>query len=256
VTSSGVPVEIWLVDLARSGSALAAVETATPRLSADEHERAAALGKNGGDWRLYRIALRIILERIAGPGLRHQPLRIGPLGKPGLPEGAGIEFNLAHTRRYALIAVSSALVGVDLEEEREVRFPQDRQQAMLAAARAIAGDRPASRGDTDHDILRAWTRLEAWAKARGSGIGVLLQDLGIRGSRTGKCSSGTDFGAIALQLLQKEAFTVRDLDLPAPLYGALAVKAASPELQLRQLPDRVDALSTLEPSALTAKPLG
>lgn len=256
MTSSGVPVEIWLVDLARSGSALAAVETATPRLSADEHERAAALGKNGEDWRLYRIALRIILERFAGPGLRQQPLRIGLLGKPGLPEGAGIEFNLAHTRRYALIAVSSASVGVDLEEEREVRFPQDRQEAMLAAARAIAAHSPAPRRDSEQDILRAWTRLEAWSKARGSGIGALLQDLGIRGSRSSENSSDTDFGAVALQLLQKEAFTVRDLDLPAPLYGALAVKAAVPDLQLRQLPDRLDALSTLEPSALTAKPLG
>jgi len=82
MSSAPAGVELWFVDVARAGPALAAIENLTPRLSDDELERAAALGRNGARWRLFRTCLRLLLERFVGSELRRVPFRTGPRGKP------------------------------------------------------------------------------------------------------------------------------------------------------------------------------
>lgn len=244
------PVEVWLVDLARAAPNLAAEEAAHPRLSTDELDRAAAMGESGEDWRLSRIALRIVLERVVGSQLREQPFRLSSRGKPALPWDAGIEFSLSHTGQYALIAVARKAVGVDLEQVRPVRFPPDRQQAMLDAARALVGSGPI-------DFLQAWVRLEAWAKARGSGVGALLHDISIRGPGW-EAHTAQNFGAIAAERLRAEGFTIQDLDLPAPFHGAIAINASRVHLHLRHFPAHMGSIDDLEapPAALLAKSAG
>ena len=245
------PVEVWLVDLARSASCLASEEAAHPRRSSDELDRVAAMGETGEDWRLTRIALRIVLERFVGRQLRQKPFRLSPRGKPGLPWDSGIEFSLSHSGQYALIAVARTTVGVDLEQARPVRFPPDRQQAMLDAAQALCGSQPI-------EFLQGWVRLEAWAKARGSGVGALLHDLDIRGPGWETRTAETDFGAIAFERLRAEGFTIQDLDLPPPLDGALAIKASGADLHFRHFPAHMGRIDDLEPppAALLAKPAG
>ena len=246
VALSGV--EIWLVDLARSGVALAAAEDAVPRLSDDERRRASELSRNGDDWRLIRVALRLLLERAVGPKLRRVPFRISAHGKPALPWNTGIAFSVSHSGRRGLIAISSSEVGVDIEHERRVHFPQDRQQAMLAAARALV---PELSDDDARRLtnLHAWDRLEAWGKARGTGVGALLHDLGIRGSDR-KASAGTmDIGKRATRLLRQEGFGLQDLALPLPLHGAVATRLGSPLLPVRGLPADLASLEALAPPA-------
>ena len=226
MTAAPAGVELWLVDVARAGPALAVAEEVMTRLSEDERARAAALGQTGEDWRLLRVALRVLLERAVGSRLRGVPFRASSHGKPALPWAAGVEFSLSHTGRYGLIAIARDVVGVDLEQDRQVRFPADRQQAMLTAARALAPlPLPGAAPPHPFGILQAWVRLEAWGKARGSGVGTLLHDLGIRGPDWTARGSSANFGDAAADLLRREGFELHDLVLPSGLYGALATRA-------------------------------
>ncbi len=242
---SGAPagVELWFVDVARAGSALATVEKATPRLSADELEWTAEPGRNGQSWRHYfRICLRLLLERFVGPRLRRVPFRTGLQGKPQLPWDAGVMFSLSHSGPYGLIAIADHEVGVDIEQDRPVHFPPDRQDAMLAAARALS---PAPAAGSPVTILQAWVRLEAWGKARATGIGVLLHDLGIRGPAWAACGPARDFGAIAGSLARQEGFVLYDIALTPPLHAALATKAGLALPPLRTLPSDLSSLEAL-----------
>ncbi len=240
-TLSGV--ELWFIDAARSGPALAAIEAATPRLSDDERSRAAGLRLGGEDWRLFRIALRMLLERFVGPRLRCAPFQRGPRGKPALPWPAGVAFSLSHSGRYSLIAIAPHEVGIDLERERQVRFSPDRQQAMLTAARALTASPDESTAALG--MLQAWVRLEAWSKARGSGIGALLHDLEIRGPGWHTHGANADFAAIAADLQHGERFRLYDLALSNGFYGALAAHDHPASLTPRQLPADRSALEGL-----------
>lgn len=231
-------VELWLVDLACAGPALAALEEAAPRLSDDERERAASLGPSGEDWRLLRVALRLLLERITGPSIRRTPFRAGPRGKPSLLWPAQVEFSLSHSGRYGLIAIADSHVGIDLELDRQVRFPADRQRAILAAAQALAPSRQPI------GILNAWVRLEAWGKARGTGIGALLHDLGIR--RSSSITPRAEFAEAAKNLLAQDNFELHDLSLPTGLYGALATRSRDIKPVVRELPADQRDLESLQ----------
>jgi len=241
-------VELWLVDLRRVGPALAALEKATPRLSDDERQRARQLSASGEDWRLIRVALRLLLERFVGPKLRGLQFSHSSRGKPALPWSAGIEFSLAHSGQFALIAIAPADVGVDIEQDRNVRFSPNRQKAMLAAARALVPASPDRHIEEDPPPIQAWVRLEAWGKARGSGIGALLQDLGIRGPDWKSAGSNIDFGRRAAELLKDEGFVLQDVPLPPPLFGAVAVRRGTAILPVRHLPAEPAAIMELLPA--------
>lgn len=250
MTAASSGVKLWLIDVARAGPALAALEDAVPRLSDDERQRAGELSKSGEDWRLLRVALRLLLERAVGPKLRGVPFRIAARGKPRLPWDEGVAFSLSHSGRHGLIAIASSEVGVDIEHKRRVQLPQERQEAMRAAARALVPALAGYRTEAHHlGIVQAWVRLEAWSKARGSGVGALLHDLGIRGPDWRASGCTRDFGRRAADLLGQEGFSLQDLALPPPLHGAVAARLGSTLLPLRSLPTDPATLHALAPAA-------
>ena len=133
--------EIWLIDLQRSAPALAELERATPRLTPRDRSRARAV-KNAAD-RRQRIAvttaLRILLERLAGPHSARQPFVTGPAGKPALADRS-LQFSLSHVEGYALIGLTRAGdIGVDLERDRPLRLSERRRAELIAAATGLAG---------------------------------------------------------------------------------------------------------------------
>ncbi|MFM1813856.1 MAG: hypothetical protein RLZ98_551 [Pseudomonadota bacterium] len=171
-----------------------------------------------------RAALRLALSHHLGPYAGRQPIAQGAHGKPLLPAGIGA-FSISHTERTALVAVApEGSIGVDVEASRELSFSVARRQSICAAA-AASGQ--SSDLDGDEYLLQSWTRLEAVAKARGSGIGRLLADLGIWGEGQVRGDDAAVEKA-ARDLLQQEGISVHDLDLPPELYGALAVQPARP----------------------------
>ncbi|WP_414463083.1 4'-phosphopantetheinyl transferase family protein [Hyphomicrobium sp. DY-1] len=181
-------IRIFFVDLDSAAAGLEVEEERTPRLSAADVERAEAMKNIEARrlWRASRIATRIALERIVGPGLRQIPFEIEPGGRPVLP-GRVAHFSISHTGSAALIAVSTSMpLGVDLERRaRPLKMSPDRRHRIVAAAGRLAAQ-PLLSADNDADVIAAWVRLEAVAKALGIGIGRLLTQEGVVGGEEGK----------------------------------------------------------------------
>jgi 4'-phosphopantetheinyl transferase len=147
---SSCPVDIWTIDLD------------APRplaLNADEQARAARFRfeKDRRHWGNARSALRQILSGYLGM----QPLDFefiyGKDGKPALQSG-GLEFNISHSRNWAMFAVTQSVpVGIDLEWIRE-------SVDIANLLRRIGETRLT--GSTE-ELFRVWTRREARTKAVG-----------------------------------------------------------------------------------------
>lgn len=116
-----------------------------------------------------QLALGKLLAGYAG---RNDPPTIlrGEHGKPYAPDLDGIEFNLSHSGRHALIAIArDQPVGVDLEMQGRQRSVEDIAQRYFAAAesRALSALPTELR---DAAFLRLWTGKEAVLKALGEGL--------------------------------------------------------------------------------------
>jgi 4'-phosphopantetheinyl transferase len=232
--------EIVFVDLDVSCAVLEAEEAHTPRLGASDVVRAASLDDDRRQqqlWRGARIALRIVLERMAGPEIRGVDFGIATGGRPAL--GAGLpHFSLSHTGAVALIAVSRlGSLGVDIEKMRQLSMNAARRDRIVAAAAALAPD-VSFNPDNDADVLRAWVGLEAVAKARGSGIGVLLTEAGVIGNG-------------AAQAGNYRALAIAALDVPEPYVAAVAAPELPQTISVQTFPSRADGLDTF-----LARPVG
>ena len=221
--------ELWLVELAKAAPALAEIEAETPRLSGDDRRRAVLLA----DAREQRLrlaaycALRIALERFVGLRARRVAFARDRAGAPYLA-GIPVRFSLSHARGVALIAVTRLhAVGVDVEGLRTLPMTDARRQRLLAVGAGLGG-MPLS-GSANRALLQAWTRLEAFAKARGGGVRRLFADLRAGGPAHASASgfSCRALAAAAQAAAQRCALGVSDLDLGATLIGAVALAASA-----------------------------
>lgn len=177
--------EVWLINLERSGSALDALETECPRLDAETVARLAKLAnaKTHRARRRAHVALRQLLAHHAGSDTNQVPYLTSGTGRPSLGQGR-VDFSLSHTEGRALIAVTdSGQVGVDIEpRERTVQLPQSRRAEILATGRELR--RQPLQDDTisaaerdDEAFLLSWVCIEAYAKALGIGVGRVLENI-------------------------------------------------------------------------------
>jgi 4'-phosphopantetheinyl transferase len=221
---------VWHVDVASVALALGEIERRCPRLSNDEEARAAAMAdpREAEAWRTARIALRLLLESIVGEDLRRASFAAGPAGKPQLAKRRGaLDFSLSHSGGHVLIGIANpGPVGVDLERLRSVSLAVERRQALIAAAAAMAPSHSPNLGLADGHLLQAWVRLEAVAKARGSGIGLLIWQLGLGGNR--RRQGAPTAGQGAADLLRHAGLMVCDVPLPAGLFAAVAARDGGP----------------------------
>lgn len=95
------------------------------------------------------------------------PLVTNAFGKPQLAAPAGIQFNVAHSGNWVLLALGARPVGIDVEE---VQAGFD--FAAVAAARFSAAEQEeiARAPDSRAAFYARWTRHEARAKAAGHGL--------------------------------------------------------------------------------------
>lgn len=88
-------------------------------------------------------------------------------GKPSLPECFGWHFNISHSGEYILAAISSNLVGIDVEKKRNTnlsvakRFFHTKEYDFLISQ---------SEEDQQDLFFRMWTLKESFVKAMGWGI--------------------------------------------------------------------------------------
>jgi phosphopantetheinyl transferase len=220
-------IELWLVDLAKSAPALEDLERETPRLADEDRERAGAI--RDGIARRERLAtysaLRVLLERAVGAGIRRRPLVRDQGGAPRLAEG-GAWFSLSHTEGFAMIGLAAVPpVGVDAERTRPLNIPPRRREEICAAAAGVAGA-PLTDVEPDRAMVQAWVRLEAFTKARGLALFTTFADLGLRGAGRPRPSLA-HIEAAAEQLAHRASLAVADVSLPCGLQGAIAAGPGS-----------------------------
>jgi len=115
-----------------------------------------------------RAALRMILGRATGAAPADVEFLFGERGKPRLP-GGGIFFNASDSGDYAVVALSSAEVGVDIELVRTLRR-NDRLARRVCTDRELELLARTPEEDRDTLLLRLWTCKEAALKAVGIGL--------------------------------------------------------------------------------------
>jgi 4'-phosphopantetheinyl transferase len=134
-------------------------------------ERARALRYAREEDRLRFLRARQTLRHLLGHYLEQPPSEVAiettPLGKPVVD--APLHFNLAHSGRFLLLALSrDCALGVDIEEIDPSRDPGSFLAALHPSERAQFGDSPADAAG----VLRRWVRKEALLKAAGVGLEV------------------------------------------------------------------------------------
>jgi phosphopantetheinyl transferase len=215
---------LWLVDRLALAEVLDAKELECPRLSSADIARAESMAAQSDQrahvWRAGRIALRLILERIISETnralaeqIRGQPFEVTAHGEPSL-RGVPFTFSQSDSGKYLLIGVAiEGRIGVDLEEPRKFAMSEVRQAQLVAVARFLS----VQHSREPLTLLQAWTRIEAFAKARGPNLARVLTELGLIGVGV-QSSRATD----AATIVRESELCTRDLLLPHGLVGALS----------------------------------
>ena len=92
-------------------------------------------------------------------------MTLGEHGKPCLERGDGTHFNLSHSGTLAVCAVSSAAVGVDVEEPHSYDDSVARICFSEAERHWIC-----SQNNKDESFTRMWVRKESYLKLTGTGL--------------------------------------------------------------------------------------
>lgn len=126
------------------------------------------------------LTLDIPLERIS--------YQYGEYGKPALSGGVvpgsrgwtgdKIEFNLSHSGKYAVLAVSDAAVGIDIENGKRNRMTVAKRCFCREEYEDIAT--ATTEAERTRRFLEYWTMKEAYVKYLGEGLHIPLSSFLIR----------------------------------------------------------------------------
>jgi 4'-phosphopantetheinyl transferase len=185
------PVDVWTFDL----------DSARPVvLVGDEVTRAGrfVFEKDRRHWSQARSALRMTLASYLKCTPEAVEFTYGGNGKPAVPARCGVEFNLSHSRGWAMLAVTRGVpVGIDLEAIREsVDIANLLRRVGEADPRGSAAE-----------LFHLWTRREARTKALGG----------------------------RLMLTPEGDLRVADLIAPEGFAASVALQGAEPEPHYREI---------------------
>lgn len=235
--------DVWICDLAACGPRLLEIERADHLLTDAERNRAGAITDPAARdrWIAAHAALHLVLRSRIGRRVRFAPTRQGVLAKPRVDGWEG-NFSLAHSGNVVLIAVTPhGDVGIDVEIRRAVRLDDRRRRLIMAAGDATLAAQASSAPDDEMRFLAAWTRLEAIAKARGGGIGAVLEALGFHAADTNDATAAR--AARHLLVDGTAALAVHDIDVGR--FDAVAALAQSADCRAPAPRDLADALADL-----------
>lgn len=122
------------------------------------------------------LLLRIALEE-EGMDYGKQEFFYGEHGKPCLLHQS-MHFNMSHAGNYAVCSVSDQPIGVDVEVI--TRLDGKKDQVRRIADRILTEpeqDFWHEHGATEAELLKIWTRKESYAKMRGIGLSIGLENI-------------------------------------------------------------------------------
>lgn len=125
----------------------------------------------------------LLREGLLRKGLDYETaaFRYGEYGKPELADEWGernLHYNLSHAKELAVAAFCTQTVGIDVEPED--RFSGTKLVQLKRIASSILPERELAQleelGEDSRrkELVRIWTRKEAFAKAVGRGLGAIL----------------------------------------------------------------------------------
>ncbi|MGZ5092097.1 MAG: 4'-phosphopantetheinyl transferase family protein [Burkholderiales bacterium] len=162
-------VELWQVNLDEY-----AKNVSLDGLSAQDHARAARMAFRPDALRC--LATRHALRRVLATALSCSPgelvIRTDEHGKPRVLSHASLQFNVSHSGRLCVIALSTReSVGVDVEIVREITDADQLTRALFTDNERREWSGVVS-AQSDAAFLTCWTRKEACLKALGIGLSV------------------------------------------------------------------------------------
>lgn len=207
---------VWIAQVSQAQDSLIFLE---PCLDGRDRERAARF--RFAEDRARFVLGRGLLRKCLGHYLQQTPetieLAYTDRDRPFFPHDEKVQFSISHTHDLVAIALTTgARIGIDLEyaqphldfvELAKRIFSEADLQIFLALP---DGEKPAA-------FLRAWTRKEAYLKARGEGIAEKLQEISVSfgPEETISIEDGRDDSAA-------ETWRLLALPVPAGYAGTLA----------------------------------
>ncbi|MGI9520180.1 MAG: 4'-phosphopantetheinyl transferase family protein [Hyphomicrobiaceae bacterium] len=213
--------------------------------------------------RATRVALRTILSVTRGESWGSERFATTSDGRPFIDRAMAPVFSVSHTLTAGLVAVADdGPLGVDIERMRATKLGQSRIQSIIRAATHHGiWDGASSTSESsclelevegeveaDRMFLVVWTRLEAIAKARGGGIGALLEDIGARPGAEHLIHVGPRVRP--LNSVLPSGCSMRPLALPSGHVGAVVARMGPSPPPLRWFPTSLTALDEFCQSGL------
>jgi medium-chain acyl-[acyl-carrier-protein] hydrolase len=160
---------LWKVDIEIPQQQVAALRTL---LSPDELQRADAFvqAPDRARYTVTRAALRILLGRYGNLSPERIEFSYSAHGKPSCPKLQPIEFNIAHSGSFGLMAITRGQsVGVDIERIRALPdvLAIGKQVFTFSELNALAQRPPDQQLNSFFDL---WSRKEAYLKCSGEGF--------------------------------------------------------------------------------------
>jgi len=169
---------VWITQISQAHDSLTYLE---PCLDNRDRERAARF--HFPEDRARFVLGRALARKCLGRYLNQMPESIAlaytDRDRPVLAHDETIQFSISHARDLVAVAVTAnARIGIDLEwAQRSLDFPE-------LAKRIFSGEdlrtfQAFPEHETPAAFFRAWTRKEAYLKARGEGISEGLRQISV-----------------------------------------------------------------------------
>jgi 4'-phosphopantetheinyl transferase len=170
-------VDVWRISLDLPPASVKSLES---NLSADESQRAAHFHFPVGR-KHYIVAhgvLRDLLARYLHCKPSHLSFSTNDYGKPAL-NNHKLEFNLSHSREFALIAITQKRnVGVDVERIRS-NLEHESIARRFFSPNEVAELMALPLEQKEVAFFNGWTRKEAYIKAQGLGLSLPLDSFDV-----------------------------------------------------------------------------
>jgi len=172
-------IHIWLIDVAQQQPHL---DDLFQALSTEEQTSANRFkfSQDAHSFIASHAILRLLLSRYLAIQPQHISFQQNQYGKPFLTQKTEIEFNLSHTKNYALIAINkNEPVGIDIEYTKRNKMGYLDLAKRFFSAYEHTTLQSLPKAQQTLGFYHAWTRKEAFIKAIGQGIAFNLNQFDV-----------------------------------------------------------------------------